>query len=269
MRQYTHKPPSSIIISATCYATTQTLNEQTMLHLLITTLLVLKIQVEAVSSMAKAKNFLPLSTKGPAKCSVGRSVLHHGTALLAPEHGNQPLVGNNPSADEAVALTSTNEELTRCGKSFVNIQRMDNMTKKLPLNNRPFFTILTPSSSKSSSCSTCNNDDDGAEVLVRHLDVVDMFKHAGYTVTQSESASIKIQRMDDVVKKLPCNRTFIHLEQIILPPSSNKSNSCNKLDGADLLIHHLDVPATLSLSVSVPFVFVDRQTCTSTKRYLK
>ena len=312
-----------------------------MLHLLLTTLLVLEMQVEAVSSMAKAKNFLPLSTKGPAKCSVGRSVLHHGTALLVPEHGNQPLVGNNPSADEAVALTSTNEELTRCGKSFVNIQRMDNMTKKLPLNNRPFFTILTPSSSKSSSCSTCNNDDDGAEVLVRHLDVVDMFKHAGYTVTQSESASIKIQRMDDVVKKLPCNRTFIHLEQILppssnksnirntldgtdlvihhldvvdmskhagntftrhesasiqiqrmddvikklpfnrtfvleqirtpatLPSSSNKSNSCNKLDGTDLLIHHLDVLATLSLSVSVLFVFVDRQTCTSTKRYLK
>ena len=243
-----------------------------MLHLLLTTLLVLEMQVEAVSSMAKAKNFLPLSTKGPAKCSVGRSVLHHGTALLVPEHGNQPLVGNNPSADEAVALTSTNEELTRCGKSFVNIQRMDNMTKKLPLNNRPFFTILTPSSSKSSSCSTCNNDDDGAEVLVRHLDVVDMFKHAGYTVTQSESASIKIQRMDDVIKKLPFNRTFV-LEQIrtpaTLPSSSNKSNSCNKLDGTDLLIHHLDVSATLSLSVSVPFVFVDRQTCTSTKRYLK
>ena len=77
--------------------------------------------------------------------------------------------------------------------------------------------------------------------------------------------------MDDVIKKLPSNRTFV-LEQIrtlaTLPSSSNKSNSCNKLDGTDLPIYRLDVPATLSLSVSVPWVFVDRQTCTSTKDIL-
>ena len=98
-----------------------------------------------------------------------------------------------------------------------------------------------------------------------------MPKHAGNTLTRHKSASIQIQRMDDVIKKLPFNRTFV-LEQIrtlaTLPSSSNKSNSCNKLDGTDLLIHHLDVLATLSLSVSVLFVFVDRQTCTSTKDIL-
>jgi hypothetical protein len=112
---------------------------------------------------------------------------------------------------------------------------------------------------------------DGTELLARHLDVVDLPKHAGNTFTRHESASIQIQRMDDVIKKLPFNRTFV-LEQIrtlaTLPSSSNKSNSCNKLDGTDLPIYHLDVPATLSLSVSVPWVFVDRQTCTSTKDIL-
>ena len=112
---------------------------------------------------------------------------------------------------------------------------------------------------------------DGTELLAHHLDVVDMPKHAGNTLTRHESAPIQIQRMDDVIKKLPFNRTFV-LEQIrtpaTLPSSSNKSNSCNKLDGTDLLIHRLDVSATLSLSVSVLFVFVDRQTCTSTKDIL-
>jgi hypothetical protein len=50
---------------------------------------------------------------------------------------------------------------------------------------------------------TIRNEHGGIERVVHHLDVVDTLTHAGNTLTRCESASIKIQRINNMTKTLP------------------------------------------------------------------